>query len=54
MVEILAAKQAVFDDFARPNHTADTVPEAKDVTEISLATQIIAEERERPRKWEAP
>lgn len=47
MVEILAAKQAVFDEFARPSHTADTAPEAKDVTEISLATQIIAEERER-------
>lgn len=47
MVEILLEKQQIFDEYARVSHTANTTPEAMDVTEVALATQIIAEERER-------
>lgn len=47
MVEILTEKQAIFDQYAKVSHVAETTPEAVDVTEVALATQIIAEERER-------
>lgn len=47
MVEILAEKQKLFDEFARVSHTADSAPEAFDITEADLAREVIAAERER-------
>lgn len=47
MVEILAEKQRLFDEFARVSHTADSAPEAFDITEAELAREVIATERER-------
>jgi ERCC4-related helicase len=45
--EILARKQQVFDDFARVSATADSTPEAVDVSEADLAREVIEAERER-------
>lgn len=47
ITEILARKQQLFDDFARVSETADSAPEAFDVSEADLARDIIATERER-------
>ncbi|HTJ35923.1 MAG TPA: DEAD/DEAH box helicase [Dactylosporangium sp.] len=47
LVEILAAKKRVFDDFARVSDTADSAPEAVDLSETELARQVVAAERER-------
>lgn len=47
MLEILAEKQSLFDEFARVSHTADSAPEAVDVTHADLASVVIAAERER-------
>lgn len=47
MVEILADKQRLFDEFARKSATADSVPEATDISEAQLARLVIAAERER-------
>lgn len=47
MVEILAEKQRLFDEFARVSHTADSAPEAIDISEADLAREVIAAERER-------
>lgn len=47
MLEILAEKQRLFDEFARVSHTADSAPEAVDVTQAELASVVIAAERER-------
>jgi len=45
--EILARKAALFAEFARISETAESAPEAFDVSEAELAREIIAEERER-------
>lgn len=45
--EILARKKELFEDFARQSATAESAPEAYDVSEAELARQIIAAERER-------
>ena len=45
--EILARKAELFAEFARISETADSAPEAYDVSEAELAREIITEERER-------
>jgi ERCC4-related helicase len=45
--EILARKSELFAEFARVSETADSAPEAFDVSEADLARQVIASERER-------
>jgi len=45
--EVLARKRELFADFARVSETADSAPEAFDVSEADLARQVIASERER-------
>lgn len=45
--EILARKAELFAEFARISETAESAPEAYDVTEAELAREIIAAERER-------
>jgi len=47
VVEILARKKATFEEFARTSETAQSAPEAFDVSEAELAKQVIAEERQR-------
>lgn len=44
ITEILARKQQLFDDFARVSQTADSAPEAFDISEAELARDIIAAE----------
>jgi superfamily II DNA or RNA helicase len=45
--EMLARKTSTFDEFARPSETAESAPDAYDITEAELARKVIAEERER-------
>lgn len=45
--EILARKAELFAEFAKISETAESAPEAFDVSEAELAREIIAEERER-------
>ncbi|HUO38492.1 MAG TPA: DEAD/DEAH box helicase, partial [Mycobacterium sp.] len=45
--EILARKRELFEEFARQSDTADSAPEAYDVSEAELAREVIAAERER-------
>jgi SNF2-related domain len=45
--EILARKSELFAEFARVSETADSAPEAFDVSEADLARQVVASERER-------
>lgn len=47
VTEILAKKRALFDDFARISDTAESAPEAVDISEADLAREVIAAERER-------
>ncbi|MCK0093741.1 DEAD/DEAH box helicase [Rhodococcus sp. F64268] len=47
ITEILARKRAIFEDFARESDTAQSAPEAFDVSEAELARDVIAAERER-------
>ncbi|WP_208722096.1 DEAD/DEAH box helicase [Rhodococcus qingshengii] len=47
ITEILARKREVFDEFARVSETAQSAPEAFDVSEAELARDVIAAERER-------
>ncbi|MEV8511499.1 DEAD/DEAH box helicase [Dactylosporangium sp. NPDC051484] len=47
IVELLAAKKRLFDDFARVSDMADSAPEAVDLSEAELARQVVAAERER-------
>lgn len=47
ITEILARKRELFDDFARVSATAESAPEAVDVSEADLARDVIAAERER-------
>ncbi|QNG35565.1 ATP-dependent helicase [Geodermatophilaceae bacterium NBWT11] len=45
--EILAKKGALFDDFARVSATAESAPEAYDVSEAELAREVVEDERRR-------
>ena len=47
MIEMLAAKSALFDEYARRSDMAESSPDAVDVSEIGLARRIVAEEQER-------
>ncbi|REK75524.1 ATP-dependent helicase [Rhodococcus erythropolis] len=47
ITEILARKREVFDEFARVSDTAQSAPEAYDISEAELARDVIAAERER-------
>ncbi|MEU7329803.1 DEAD/DEAH box helicase [Streptomyces parvus] len=47
IIEILAHKKQLFTDFARVSETADSAPEAFDITDAELAREIVAAERER-------
>jgi SNF2 family DNA or RNA helicase len=47
ITEILARKSQLFDDFARVSDTAGSAPEAFDVSEVQLAREVVAAERER-------
>lgn len=45
IVEILARKKAIFDEFARDSDTAASSPEAMDITESQLAKEVVEAER---------
>ncbi len=47
IVELLAHKRRVFADFARVSDTANSAPEAVDLSEAELTRQVVAAERER-------
>lgn len=47
LLELLARKSELFDDFARISETAGSAEEAYDVSETSLAREVIAAERAR-------
>jgi ERCC4-related helicase len=47
VMKILARKRELFEDFARVSETADSAPEAFDVSEAELAREVIAAERQR-------
>ncbi|MEU8652242.1 DEAD/DEAH box helicase [Streptomyces sp. NPDC048737] len=47
IIEILARKHQLFAEFARVSETADSAPEAFDITDAELAREIVAAERER-------
>ncbi|WP_460062114.1 DEAD/DEAH box helicase [Streptomyces sp. YKOK-I1] len=47
IVDILARKHQLFEEFARVSETADSAPEAFDITDAELAREIVAAERER-------
>jgi superfamily II DNA or RNA helicase len=47
MLEILSAKKELFDAYARRSHTAEVMPDAKELEPPALARRIIAAERER-------
>ncbi|MFF7594699.1 helicase-related protein [Streptomyces mirabilis] len=47
IIEILARKNQLFAEFAHVSETADSAPEAFDITDAELAREIVAAERER-------
>ncbi|WP_066376446.1 DEAD/DEAH box helicase [Herbidospora mongoliensis] len=47
ILELLAGKKRLFDDFARVSDMADSAPEAVDLSEADLAREIVAAERQR-------
>jgi superfamily II DNA or RNA helicase len=47
ITEILARKSELFADFARVSDTADSAPEAFDITDAEIAREIVAQERQR-------
>ncbi|MFE7093725.1 DEAD/DEAH box helicase [Streptomyces erythrochromogenes] len=47
IIDILARKRELFAEFARVSATADSAPEAFDITDAELAREIVAAERER-------
>ncbi|MFD0855156.1 C-terminal helicase domain-containing protein, partial [Actinomadura adrarensis] len=47
VTKILARKSDLFNEFARISETADSAPEAFDISEAEIARQVVAEERER-------
>jgi SNF2 family DNA or RNA helicase len=47
VTEILERKQKLFEGFARVSETADSAPEAFDISEADLAREVVAAERRR-------
>ncbi|MFG2043154.1 DEAD/DEAH box helicase [Dactylosporangium sp. NPDC048998] len=47
IVELLAGKKRLFDDFARVSDTANSAPDAVDLSEAELAREVVAAERQR-------
>jgi len=47
VTEILAEKRRLFDEFARVSDTAESAPEAVDISEGELAREVVATERKR-------
>jgi superfamily II DNA or RNA helicase len=47
IVELLAGKKQVFDEFARVSDMAGSTPEAVDLSEAELVREVVASERER-------
>jgi hypothetical protein len=47
MLELLEAKTELFDAYARRSDTAEAVPQARDVSEATLARSVVDAERER-------
>jgi hypothetical protein len=47
MLELLDAKTALFDAFARRSELAETTPQALDLTETALARRVVDAERAR-------
>lgn len=47
MVEMLAAKSRLFDEYARRSEMAERSPDAVDISEVELARRIVADEQER-------
>ncbi|SDL30208.1 DEAD/DEAH box helicase [Nonomuraea jiangxiensis] len=47
LLRIMQAKAALFDAYARRSHLAESTPEAIDVSDETLAEQIVREERQR-------
>jgi SNF2 family DNA or RNA helicase len=47
MLEILATKSQLFDEYARQSHLADNSPDALDVADASLGRQVVALEKQR-------
>lgn len=47
MLRLLGTKQRLFDAYARHSEVAESTPDAVDISEQSLARQIVAEEQER-------
>jgi superfamily II DNA or RNA helicase len=45
ILEILARKKQVFDDFARESDMADSAPEAVDISEVEIAREVVLAER---------
>jgi superfamily II DNA or RNA helicase len=47
MLELLASKRRLFDQYARRSDIADATPDAVDISEAELARQVVAAERRR-------
>ncbi|MEU8055229.1 DEAD/DEAH box helicase [Microbispora bryophytorum] len=47
IVELVAGKRRLFDDFARVSDMANSAPEAVDLSEAELAREVVAAERQR-------
>ena len=47
MMEILEAKSGLFDAYARRSETAETMPEAKDLSDATVRKRLIDAEQER-------
>jgi hypothetical protein len=47
LLEILDSKKRLFDEYARRSSTADSSPEAVDISEQELAKKVVEQEQER-------
>ncbi len=47
ITDILGRKRELFDDFARVSATANSAPEAFDISDAEIAREIVAAERKR-------
>ncbi len=47
MIELLAAKSRLFDDYARRSEVAENSADAVDISEVELARRVVAAEQER-------
>lgn len=47
MMEILVAKSGLFDSYAWRSETAETMPEARDLSDAAVRKRVIDAERER-------